>query len=105
MEKAPDERLLTRRQIGEFLSANGFPISHSTLSKYCSPAINIGPPAECWWGKLPMYRPSRALEWARSRLRPSKDAAVGKSAPTAAAHNSSRTRGRQRDQRSSASAA
>jgi hypothetical protein len=95
--KAPDEKLLTRRQLAEFLTASGFPISHSTLSKYCSPAINIGPPADCWWGKLPMYRPSRALEWARCRLRLTKAPAaeVARAAATAVAkRNASKQRDR-----------
>jgi hypothetical protein len=67
-----DEKLLTRRELADFLTENGRPISHSTLSKYCAPANNTGPPAECWWGKVPLYRPSRGLEWARSRERPVK---------------------------------
>jgi hypothetical protein len=71
-----DEKLLTRRQLAEFLTEHGFPTSHSTLSKYCSPAIDTGPPAACRWGRRPMYRPSCALEWARSRMRPAKDTAT-----------------------------
>lgn len=69
------EKLLTRRQLVEFLNGEGFPMGFSTLQKYCSPAINCGPPIEAWWGRLPMYRPSRALEWARARLRPATAAA------------------------------
>jgi hypothetical protein len=26
----------------------GFLVSHSTMAKYCSPAINIGPPSEAY---------------------------------------------------------
>jgi hypothetical protein len=78
-----EEKLLTRRQLAAFLTEHGFPTGHSTLAKYCSPAINTGPPAECWWGKRPMYHPSRALEWARSRIRPAKDTPTTERAPVA----------------------
>ena len=32
-------------------------------------AGGLGPPVEGYWGNLPAFRPSRALEWARSRIR------------------------------------
>jgi len=63
------EKLLTRPQLAEFLSECGFPISYSTLTKYCSPAIKIGPPVEAYWGPRPMHSPVRALKWAKARLR------------------------------------
>jgi len=69
------EKLLTRPQLAEFLSERGFPISYSTLTKYCSPAINIGPPVEAYWGPRPMHSPVRALEWAKARPRSVKPAA------------------------------
>lgn len=65
-----DERLLTRRQLAEFLTQAGFPTAYSTLNKYCSPAINTGPPVEAYWGRIPLHSPSQALAWARARLRP-----------------------------------
>jgi hypothetical protein len=65
-----DDILLTRRQLADFLTKAGFPISFSTLQKYCSPAINTGPPVAGYWGRLPMHNPQAALAWARSRLRP-----------------------------------
>jgi hypothetical protein len=71
MEDAMTEKLLVGyRQLAEFLTAAGFPTSKSTMSKYCAPSLNIGPPVEAYWGKLPAFRPSRSLEWARQRLRP-----------------------------------
>jgi hypothetical protein len=71
-----DDKLLTRRQLAEFLTQAGFPTSYSTLTKYCSPAINVGPPVEAYWGRLPMHRPDRALAWAKGRLRPATSAAA-----------------------------
>jgi len=68
--KPIEEKLLPRRALAEWLTEQGFPISYSTITKYCSPAINCGPPTEAYWGRLPMHRPSRALDWARARLRP-----------------------------------
>jgi hypothetical protein len=89
-KQSSEEKLLTRRQLAAFLTEHGYPTGHSTLAKYCSPAINTGPPAECWWGKRPMYRPSRALEWAQSRLRPSKDSMAAKTAPENGSQGSAR---------------
>ncbi len=55
------------RALAEFLTGEGFPVSQSTMTKYCSPKIDIGPPKEGYWGKLPLFSPTRSLEWARSR--------------------------------------
>jgi hypothetical protein len=99
-----DETLLTRRELAAFLTDNGRPISHSTLAKYCSPAINTGPPAECWWGKLPLYRPSRALEWARSRERPVKVPPTTECDRAAASKKGAGTRAQPRDQQRPAAA-
>jgi len=61
--------LMTRQQLVPFLNAHGIPISESTLSKLCSPAINRGPPIDSFWGKRPLHAPQPALEWAKSLLR------------------------------------
>jgi hypothetical protein len=67
----PDEKpIVGYRPLAEFLTDNGFPLSTSTITKYCSPAIDIGPPVEWYWGRLPAFSPSRALAWARARLKP-----------------------------------
>jgi hypothetical protein len=58
--------------LSDFLTDEGYPISRSTLSKYGSPSVNIGPPSEGYWGRLPTFLPSRAIEWARSRLSPTR---------------------------------
>jgi hypothetical protein len=69
--KQAEERLIVGYgPLAEFLTVSGYPTSKSTISKYCSPAIDIGPPVESYWGKLPTFLPSRVLSWARGRLRP-----------------------------------
>ena len=55
------------KPLAEFLTDAGFPTSASTMAKYCSPGVNIGPPVAGYWGRLPMFLPSRALAWARAR--------------------------------------
>jgi len=64
------ENPLTRREAAEFLTANGFRISASTLAKMCSPAINTGPASCGRWGRDSMYLPSALLAWARKRMSP-----------------------------------
>jgi hypothetical protein len=65
---APDEGLMTREQLRAFLNSAGFPIGEGTFEKICMPSRSEGPPVEAYWGRRPLYRPSRGLEWARSRL-------------------------------------
>jgi hypothetical protein len=54
--------------LAAFLTDQGFPIGRSTLSKYCSPAINKGPPSDGVWGQKPLFRPSQVLKWAQDRI-------------------------------------
>jgi hypothetical protein len=66
-----EERLIVGYgRLAEFLTNNGFPTSKSTMSKYCSPAVDTGPPVAAYWGKLASFRPSQVLTWARARLKP-----------------------------------
>ena len=66
-----DERLIVGYgPLASFLTEAGFPISESTVSKYCSPAINIGPQIEGYWGRLAAFKPSEAIAWAKARLKP-----------------------------------
>jgi hypothetical protein len=64
-----DKPLMTRRQIGAHLRANGFPICDSTLMKLCAPACGEGPPVSAWLGNRALHDPDAALAWARGRLR------------------------------------
>jgi hypothetical protein len=63
---------LTRKQLSEFLRAQGYPISKSVLDKLCMPSLNQGPPAAAWWGTRPLYDPDQAIAWAEQRLRPAR---------------------------------
>jgi hypothetical protein len=68
-ELAEEKLIVGYGPLAEFLTDNGYPTSKSTMSKYCSPAIDTGPPVEAYWGRLPAFSPSRALAWARARLK------------------------------------
>jgi hypothetical protein len=63
----------------KFLTGEGYRTSKSTLSKICSPAVNSGPQIEGYWGKFPIFLPSRLIAWARARVRPGR-AASGRAA-------------------------
>jgi hypothetical protein len=65
-----EERPVTRKAAAEFLTAQGYPISSSTLTKMCAPADNTGPRSIGRWGRYTMYLPSELLRWARARLKP-----------------------------------
>jgi len=60
-----------QRAAREFLISEGFPLGESTFEKICMPSRGEGPEVEAWWGRRPLYRPTRGLEWAKSRLRKS----------------------------------
>jgi hypothetical protein len=49
--------LMTRRQIGVYLRANGFPIGDGTLMKLCAPACGEGPPVAAWLGNRALHDP------------------------------------------------
>jgi len=55
------------RALAEFLTDHGYRTSHSTIARYCSPKISTGPPVEGYWGRLPLFLPSRALKWCHQR--------------------------------------
>jgi hypothetical protein len=59
--------------LADFLTSEGFRISKSSLQKFGMPSAGgVGPPREGYWGNLPAFRPSLALDWARARIRPSR---------------------------------
>jgi hypothetical protein len=61
---------LTRKQLAEFLSNEGYPISVAWLNRLAMPSIGGGPPAVGMWGRRPLYDPAAALAWAEARFRP-----------------------------------
>jgi hypothetical protein len=67
-------KYLTRVQLVEFLREHGYPISLSSMNKWCMPCLNQGPPVAAWWGRRPLYDLQAALGCAESRLRPSRAA-------------------------------
>jgi hypothetical protein len=76
-----EELLMGYGPLAKFLTSRCFPISKSSLQKIGRPSVNQGPPVEGYWGNLPAFRPSRALEWARSRIRPTRGQAPSKCVP------------------------
>jgi hypothetical protein len=64
-----DSKLLTRRELAEYLGKHGYPISLATLNRLC--ARDEGPPPSGIWGGQFQYDSARALSWARSRFRTS----------------------------------
>jgi hypothetical protein len=72
MDENTQEKLIAgHRLLADFLTNElGCKTSTSTVTKICSPAINEGPPVEGYWGRSPLFLPSRVRQWARSRMRP-----------------------------------
>src|SRR5262245_28822468 len=67
----PDAPLLTQRELAPFIRAQtGIPLTQSTITKLCSPAIGDGPPAATWYGRRPLYARDAVLAWAKTRLSP-----------------------------------
>jgi hypothetical protein len=64
------KKYLVQTEIAAFLRERGYPYGNSTIQKYCSPAINEGPPIAVWQGKRPLRTPEDVIAWAESRLRP-----------------------------------
>ena len=59
------ETLLPRSALADALSAAGFPISSTTLA---TKACRGGGPPFRKFGRVPLYRWSDALDWARGRI-------------------------------------
>jgi hypothetical protein len=65
----PSEKLLTRRQLAEFLREHGYPIGHGTIAKMNMPSAGgDGPPVEAAWGNRYLYHPGKCLRWAKARF-------------------------------------
>ena len=67
--QGPAGKFLTRRQLAQFLTEEGYPTSLSTLAKLTMPSRGEGPPCAGMWGNRALYDPTKALRWARSRFR------------------------------------
>jgi hypothetical protein len=59
---------ITRGQLSEFLTSNGFPIGKGTIERICSPAQSKGPPVDAWWNGRALYDPDAVLLWAEERI-------------------------------------
>jgi hypothetical protein len=59
----------TRRELCDFLTEHGYPISPSTLAKLAMPSVGEGPPPEGVWGNRHIYDFDKALRWAKARFR------------------------------------
>jgi hypothetical protein len=70
------EKYLTRRELADFLTEHGFPITKSTLDKLSMPARGEGPPHAGFWGNRALYDPEKALAWAKKRFRSHRRAAA-----------------------------
>jgi hypothetical protein len=66
---ASEKPIVGYRALADFLNSEGYRTSASTLSKYCSPAINTGPEKSGYFGIFPTFLPSVVLSWARTRGR------------------------------------
>jgi hypothetical protein len=62
-----DPELMTRRELAEHLSSNGYPTTLHMLNHICG--RGEGPPVAGVWGGRFYYDVSKALAWARSRFR------------------------------------
>lgn len=68
MPPGPIDHGLTRRELVEYLRANGYPISLHSINRLCAPSCAEGPPIAGVWGGKGFYDPARALAWARARF-------------------------------------
>jgi hypothetical protein len=59
---------LTRRELTDYLGAEGYPISLHSLNRLCAPSCGEGPPLLGVWGGKAFYDAACALAWARSRF-------------------------------------
>jgi hypothetical protein len=64
-----DKPYLTRAELAQYLTDNGYPIAKSTLDKLCAPACGEGPtPGRHWLGRE-LYQPEVGLAWAEARAK------------------------------------
>jgi hypothetical protein len=66
--RGPAGRLMTRRQLAQYLTKHGYPIALATLNQACMPSGVGGLEPEGFWGAY-YYDPQKALQWVRERFR------------------------------------
>jgi hypothetical protein len=69
------------RRMSEFATAEGYPVSTSTLQKRVSPAIATGPELVGYFGRLPATDKGRMRAWLRTNLRSDRPASKRQKAP------------------------
>jgi hypothetical protein len=70
------EKLLTRTELADGLSALGYKITAEYLSQLAH--RGLGPPVELFWGgrRRPLHKLSRGIAWAKSRCTPAEPVAA-----------------------------
>jgi hypothetical protein len=68
LPRSISQGLLTRREVVEYLRANDYPLSLSTMNRLCAPTCAQGPPVAGVWGGKAFYAHTQVLEWARVRF-------------------------------------
>jgi hypothetical protein len=70
------EQFLHTQDVPAFLREHvGIKISVSTVYKRFMPSSGEGPKPAGYWSGRPVYRPSDVLDWAISRIRPTRKSA------------------------------
>ena len=64
MSNIDEERRLNRLESSIFLKERGYNVACSTLAKYAT--VGGGPEFECF-GRRPLYRPAKLLEWVAAK--------------------------------------
>jgi hypothetical protein len=72
MSRPIKREYLTRRELAQYLTENGYPISFSRLNHLCAPSRGEGPPLAGVWDGRGYYDPPTGLAWGLKRFRTTK---------------------------------
>jgi hypothetical protein len=75
-DQACDDLIVGYVSLSKFLTSKNYPISKSSLQKLGMPSGGGELPRVGYWGGRPAFKPDSVLEWARSRIRPSRGKAA-----------------------------